>query len=147
MEIVRKVTNLSRACLLPFALYNRSVILLVEDDPESRYAVAHILRGNGYDVREAADGNEALALIQELLLQKLSIDLVITDLRMPNESGLVLAAHIHVKWPQVPMLLMSGYLSEPAGNLVSEGFAEFIQKPIDPAVLIATVQRLVQGRG
>jgi CheY-like chemotaxis protein len=121
MEIVRKVTNLSRACLLPFALYNRSVILLVEDDPESRYAVAHILRGNGYDVREAADGNEALALIQELLLQKLSIDLVITDLRMPNESGLVLAAHIHVKWPQVPMLLMSGYLSEPQETSFPKG--------------------------
>jgi CheY-like chemotaxis protein len=121
------------------------MILIVEDEPESRYALAQTLRRHGYDVKEAADGNEALAIIQELLLQKLSIDLVITDLRMPNKNGLVLAAHIHVKWPQVPMLLMSGYLSEHAGKLVSEGFAAFIHKPIDPPALIAAVQRLLQN--
>jgi CheY-like chemotaxis protein len=123
------------------------VILLVEDDPESRYALAHILRGHGYDVREAPDTSEALVVIQELLFQNLSIDLVITDLRMPNENGLVLAAQIHVKCPEVPVLLMSGYLSERTGKLISEGFAEFIHKPIDPPVLITAVQRLVQRRG
>jgi DNA-binding NtrC family response regulator len=48
--------------------------------------------------------------------------------------------------PQVPVLLMSGYLSEQAGKLISEGFAEFIHKPVDPPILIAAVQRLVQGR-
>jgi CheY-like chemotaxis protein len=120
------------------------MILLVEDELVSRYALAQTLRSYGYDVKEAADGNEALALIQELLLQKSTIDLVITDLRMPNENGFVLAAHIHVKWPKVPMLLMSGYLSERAGKLVSEGFAEFIHKPIDPPALIAAVRRLLQ---
>jgi CheY-like chemotaxis protein len=122
------------------------MILLVEDEPGSRYALARVLRGHGYDVREAADGNEALTLIQELLFGKLSIDLVITDLRMPNETGLVLAAHIRGKWPRIPILLMSGYLSEDAGKLVSEGLAEFISKPVDQPALVAAVQRLLQGR-
>jgi CheY-like chemotaxis protein len=122
------------------------MILLVEDEPGSRYALARVLRGHGYDVREAADGNEALTLIQELLFGKLSIDLVITDLRMPNETGLVLAAHIRGKWPRIPILLMSGYLSEEAGKLVSEGLAEFISKPVDQPALVAAVQRLLQGR-
>jgi CheY-like chemotaxis protein len=122
------------------------MILLVEDEPASRYALARVLRGHGYDVTEAADGNEALTLIQELLFRKLSIDLVITDLRMPNETGLVLAAHVRVKWPRIPILLMSGYLSEDAGKLVSEGLAEFISKPVDQPALVAAVQRLLQGR-
>jgi CheY-like chemotaxis protein len=122
------------------------MILLVEDEPGARYALARVLRGHGYDVREAADGNEALTLIQELLFGKLSIDLVITDLRMPNETGLVLAAHIRGKWPRIPILLMSGYLSEDAGKLVSEGLAEFISKPVDQLALVAAVQRLLQGR-
>jgi CheY-like chemotaxis protein len=122
------------------------MILLVEDEPGSRYALARVLRGHGYDVREAADGNEALTLIQELLFGKLSIDLVITDLRMPNETGLVLAAHIRGKWPRIPILLMSGYLSEDAGKLVSEGLAEFISKPVDQPALVAAVQRLLQAR-
>jgi CheY-like chemotaxis protein len=122
------------------------MILLVEDEPASRYALGRVLRDHGYDVREAADGSEALALIQELLFQKFSIDLVITDLRMPNDTGLVLAAHVRVKWPRIPILLMSGYLSEAAGKLVSEGLAEFISKPVDQPALIAAVQRLLHGR-
>jgi hypothetical protein len=55
------------------------VILLVGDQPISRYALAKILRKEGYEVTEAASTNEALELLQELLFQKLPIDLVITD--------------------------------------------------------------------
>lgn len=119
------------------------MILLVEDNAESRYALARILRQHGYETTEAADGNQALALLQELLLQKVHIELILTDLLMPSETGLVLAAHIHGKWPHIPILLMSGYLSEAAGKLVSQGLAEFIHKPFEPADLIATVHRLL----
>jgi|RhiMetdeSRZDD1v2_1073273.scaffolds.fasta_scaffold108943_4 DNA-binding NtrC family response regulator len=115
------------------------MILLVEDEAESRYTLARILRHHGYDVMEAADGNEALDL-----LEKSHFDVVISDLRMPHQTGLVLVAHIHVKWPQMPVLLMSGYLSEDAGKLLSEGWAKFIHKPVYPSDLIATVQRLLQ---
>jgi DNA-binding NtrC family response regulator len=116
------------------------MILLVEDEAESRYALAHILRHHGYDVMEAADGNEALDL-----LAKSQFDLVITDLQMPNTSGLVLTAHIHVRWPELPVLLVSGHLSEAAGKLVSAGWAEFIHKPVDATVLIPTVERLLSA--
>jgi DNA-binding NtrC family response regulator len=114
------------------------VILLVDDDEGIRYVLARILRNAGYEVTEAADGIEALAL-----LQKSYFDLVITDVRMPAESGLVLAIHIHVKWPDKPVILMSGYLSEEAGKYVSQGLAEFIHKPVHPAILIAKVKRLL----
>jgi CheY-like chemotaxis protein len=67
------------------------MILLVEDEPESRYALARILRHHGYDVMEAADGDEALGL-----LAKSQFDLVITDLVMPNRTGLILTANILV---------------------------------------------------
>jgi DNA-binding NtrC family response regulator len=114
------------------------VILLVEDDSIIRHDLASILRKAGYDVTEAAGGNEAL-----VLLNKLRFDLVITDLKIPDQSGLVLLAHIRVKWPQMPLIMMSGYLSEAAGKVVSDGFSEFLPKPIDPSTLIATVRRLL----
>jgi two-component system response regulator HydG len=114
------------------------MILLVEDEPKSRYAVARILRSHDYDVTEAAGGNEALAL-----LNKSHFDLIITDLKMPDQSGLVLLAHIRAKWPRMPLILMSGYLSEAAGKVVSDGFSEFLPKPIDTPTLIATVRRLL----
>jgi DNA-binding NtrC family response regulator len=114
------------------------VILLVDDDEGVRYALARILRNAGYEVKEAGDGTEALAL-----LQKSYFDLVITDVRMPAESGLVLATHIHVKWPDKPVILMSGYLSEDAGKYISQGLAVFIHKPVHPSILIAQVKRLL----
>jgi CheY-like chemotaxis protein len=118
------------------------MILLVEDEAESRYALARILRHHGYDVMEAADGDEALDL-----LAKSQFELVITDIKMPNRNGLVLTAHIYVKWPEMPILLMSGYVSEAVGKLISVGWAEFIPKPLDATVLIPTVQRLLAKAG
>lgn len=70
------------------------MILLVEDDVIIRYDLASVLRNAGYEVMEASDGNGALALIE-----KSPPDLVITDVRMPAGSGLVLAVHIHVNGP------------------------------------------------
>ena len=58
------------------------MILLVEDDVIIRYDLASVLRNAGYEVMEASDGNGALALIE-----KSPPDLVITDVRMPAESG------------------------------------------------------------
>ncbi len=116
------------------------MIPLVEDDSASRYALARILRNKGYEVIEATDGNEAFRLFE-----KSHLDLVITDLRMPNQNGLVLIARIRVKWPNMPILLMSVFLSEAAGKLVAEGLAEFIHKPIEPEDLIATVQRCMKN--
>jgi DNA-binding NtrC family response regulator len=113
------------------------VILLVEDDVIIRYDLASVLRNAGYEVMEASDGNGALALIE-----KSPPDLVITDVRMPAGSGLVLAVHIHVKWPDKPVILMSGVLSEDAGKYISQGVAEFIHKPVDTTALIEIVKRL-----
>jgi two-component system response regulator FlrC len=63
---------------------------------------------------------------------------------MPRVNGFELAAQIRRHWPIMPILLMSAYLSQDGAKIISGGVAEFIQKPIDPPVLIATVQRLLQ---
>ncbi len=114
------------------------MILLVEDEALARHAFAQILRNQGHVVMEAADGLEALAL-----LDKRHFDLVITDILMPNLNGFALVARIRVKWPNMPIVLMSGYLSQDAAKTILNGSAEFIPKPIDPPALIATVQRLL----
>jgi CheY-like chemotaxis protein len=87
---------------------------------------------------EAADGIEALAL-----LEKRRFDLVISDIRMPNLDGYTLVARIRVKWPNMPIILMSGYLSQDAVKTSLNGPVEFVPKPIDPPALIAAVQRLL----
>ena len=116
------------------------MILLVEDEAPVRYAFAQILRNHGHVVIEAADGLEALDL-----LEKYHFHLVVTDLVMPNLSGFHLVARIRSTWPDTPIIIMSAYFSEAAGQVLLAGKSEFIQKPIDPPALVATVHRLVPG--
>jgi DNA-binding NtrC family response regulator len=114
------------------------MILLVEDDVPSRYAFARLLRGQGYEVIEAGDGNQAVAL-----LDGLHVELVITDMVLPKLNGLHLVSLIHARRPGIPIVLMSGYLSERAGKIILAGSADFFQKPIRPSALVRTVQRLL----
>lgn len=128
-------------CLAIAAIYNTAaMILLVEDEALARRAFAQILRFEGHEVMEAADGVEAL-----ILLEKYHFDLVITDLVMPNINGLSLIARIQVRWPKTAILLTSAYLTPEAAQVVLDGKPEFIHKPIDPPLLIETVQRLLPG--
>jgi CheY-like chemotaxis protein len=114
------------------------MILLVEDEAITRHAFADALRREGHQVIEAADGIQARSLLDEW-----HFDLVITDLVMPRLNGFGLVDQIRSKWPHIPILLISAFMSQHAGEIISNGSAKFIQKPIDPPNLIATVQRLL----
>ena len=121
------------------------MILFVEDESLSRRAFAQILQNKGYQVAEAQNGVEALEILTtgtEVLTKK-AFDLVITDLVLPGLHGVNLIHQIRARWPKMPIIVISGYLCETPGKVILEGFAEFIQKPIDPAALIAAVRRLL----
>ena len=79
------------------------MILLVEDEERAREVFARILRHAGYAVMEAADGLEALALLEDL-----PCDLVVSDILMPKLNGYALVARIRAKWPNMPIILTSG---------------------------------------
>jgi CheY-like chemotaxis protein len=117
------------------------VILVVEDEAITRNAFADALQMEGHQVTQAADGLQALSV-----LDKCHVDLVITDLVMPRLNGCQLVAQIRSKRPHIPILLISAYLSQGGGKIIFDGSAEFLRKPIDPSNLIATVQRLLQPR-
>jgi CheY-like chemotaxis protein len=115
------------------------MILLVEDEPITRNAFADVLRMDGQEVIQAANGIEALSL-----LDRSHVDLVITDLvmPMPRLTGFELVGQIRSKWPHIPILIISAHISQDAEK-ISDGNAEFMQKPIHPPDLIATVRRLL----
>ena len=113
------------------------MILLVEDEPITRNAFADMLRREGHQVIQAADGAQALSL-----LGKSHVDLVITDLAMPRLTGFDLIGQIRSVCPDIPILIISGHISQDAER-ISDGNAEFMHKPVDPPDLIATVRRLL----
>jgi len=114
------------------------MILVVEDDPTSSHVVTAALKSAGHQVINAGDGTEALNL-----LAKHHFELVITDLVMPNLNGLNLLKTIRLKWPHMPLILMSAYLSKEAGQAIIDQTAAFLQKPVNPTTLIMTVERVL----
>jgi DNA-binding response OmpR family regulator len=115
-------------------------ILLVDDDPKIRSQIGDALRKEHYEIHEAADGDQALNLLNR------RFDLVVTDFVHPGLDGLKLVEHIRVKWPTTPVVFITAYLSPNAARALLREGAEFIAKPIDLPVLVATVRRLLGSK-
>jgi len=105
-------------------------ILVVDDEVEVREILAETLVDCGYTVVTAASGEEALPV----LAQDHSVGMVITDVRMPGMSGLALAEEIRRRWPQVKVVLISGYFL-PAGAP-----QRFLKKPFHMKELASIVR-------
>jgi DNA-binding NtrC family response regulator len=116
------------------------MILVVDDEAGYREVLAKMLTKAGHRVVTAADGNEALRL-----LENSHFNLIISDVFMPNLNGYALAARIRAKDRNMPIILISGYLSQDTAKNILGGSTEFIAKPVDPELLIATVQGLMSS--
>lgn len=116
----------------------RRVILVVEDNPNARQLLSYMLSNVGHRIIETDDGDEAVRL-----LDTQRFDLIITDLALPNTTGFGIIAHAHAKWPRLPIILITGYLSRTAAEQVLNEYVEYIPKPIDRDRLLATVDRFV----
>ena len=103
-----------------------------------RAVAARILRKSGYTVLEAADGQEALALWDA---HGDGIDLVVSDMVMPNMGGRELAAAVRARRPDARPLFLSGYTEDLAqlGNLLTPG-SVFLEKPFSEEKLASKVR-------
>jgi DNA-binding NtrC family response regulator len=114
-------------------------ILVVEDDTAVRRSLWRLLTRAGFEVFEAVDGEDALRIWQE---QRARIDLVLSDLMMPEMNGGVLAQSIHAISPETKFLFLSGYAAESVMELLRDD-ALVLEKPIDSAALIQTINNLL----
>jgi CheY-like chemotaxis protein len=116
-------------------------VLLVEDDVLVRRVTGRTLRGAGYAVIEARDGQEALRLAAE----HQAVELLVTDLVMPHVGGEELAARFRAYHPAARILLISGYTDHGVDpRTLREGIA-FLQKPFTPLALARKVRELLDG--
>lgn len=115
-------------------------ILLAEDETVMAMAIQTRLKNEGFDVMRAADGREAMQL-----LESGSPDMVITDILMPYTSGLELIAVIREKkhlYGNIPIIVLSALGQE---STIMEAFQigadDFLTKPLNPAELTVRVKR------
>jgi len=118
-------------------------ILVVEDDDALRTVACRALVQCGYHVLEASDGQEALRTCAQ---HDGKIHLVVTDMVMPEMSGAELAELIAESFPDVRVLLMSGYTRDEAARrgIASERYS-FLEKPFTPTKLAARVRELLDS--
>jgi PAS domain S-box-containing protein len=125
----------------PRAKTGTEAILLVEDEEQVRKIVLAVLRRNGYSVLEAAGAKEALRIARNL---DYPIDLVLTDVVMPEMSGPELVRRVREVRPGVKALCMSGYTDETVlRHGILEGGMAFLQKPITPDMLLRKVRGVI----
>lgn len=132
---------------LPATLQNGTLpsgtetVLLVEDEPVVRGLTARILRQQGYTVLEAENGKEALQIAQSQSLLK--IDLLLSDVIMPQVGGNSLAEQLKAIRPNLKVLFISGYNSSTVIDkcLLKEG--AFLQKPFSPRLLVFKVREVL----
>ena len=117
-------------------------ILVAEDEPSSREALAKVLREHGYDVTVAADGAIALDAIAHG-----SFDLVITDLMMPGADGLAVLRRARELAPQTLVVVTTAHASvETILQALRDGVADYLQKPIRFVDVLHRVERLFEWR-
>jgi CheY-like chemotaxis protein len=120
------------------------IILLVEDEEIVRKFTREILELNGYKVIEATGGEEALRIAQEF---DEKIDLLLTDVVMPQIGGRALANAIGITRPDIKVLYLSGYTDE---TMVQHGLLErataFLQKPFTPQMLASKVREVLDEK-
>ena len=116
-------------------------VLLVEDEEQVRRLISRILTKHGFVVHEATNGTEALALAERL---DEMVDLVISDVVMPNMSGPVAAREILKKFPGKPVVFISGYAqSESLVELLAMSTVRFLPKPFSPTELLSTINDIL----
>jgi PAS domain S-box-containing protein len=125
------------------SLGGRESILLVEDDDQVRHVAKTILRRFGYKVREARSAAEALLAVER---RPAEMDLLVTDVVMPQMSGPELAARLLPASPGLRVLYMSGYTDDLASvQGLERAGAAFLQKPLTPEGLTAAVRRALDA--
>jgi two-component system cell cycle sensor histidine kinase/response regulator CckA len=108
------------------------ISLVVDDEPSVRRYVSSILQREDFRTLEAQDGAHALQIVHEL---DGVVDLIVSDIQMPNGDGLSLAHAVGKAFPALPVILVSGNAKPDIGF-------EFVQKPFLPATLMKAVRKV-----
>ena len=121
----------------------KKTIMLVEDNKALRDAFREILEAAGYEVLSAANGREALALYHE---KNLEVNLLVSDINMPEMSGIELAVILRQANPNIKVVIMSGLA--PSGAVQQNypvPIESWLQKPIGMKIFLQTINDLMRG--
>lgn len=123
---------------------SRHIVLVVDDNPTTRYATARVIRAAGFQTREASTGGEALAFASQ------HISAVVLDVHLPDFSGFEVCRELRVKpaTATLPVVHLSAAFVRNEDKVagLNAGADAYLVHPVEPPVLVATLQALIRAR-
>ena len=120
-----------------------SKLLLIDDDESVLANLCYFLRDKKYDVSSASDGLEGLKLLET---EEQGFDLVITDLVMPDISGVGLIAIIKKKFPSLPIIAITGWGEHPEALATEVQVDQVLEKPFELSELDKAINKLISSK-
>jgi DNA-binding NtrC family response regulator len=119
-------------------------VFIVDDEEHVRKTVGLVLKQGGYEVLEAADGEEAIAAIQSYPAGGFPVHAIICDIDLPKMHGNDLIAFIRAKLPSVPVIVLTGHPDvQGAASLFKQGVVDYLIKPSQAQTLLDAVRRAI----
>jgi DNA-binding NtrC family response regulator len=117
----------------------KSSVLVVDDEDALRTVLSSELINEGYEVRSAADGDEAISE-----LEKNAYDMVLLDIKMPRMNGFEVLKHLKQKHPKTKVVMLTGFADlKNAIESKKLGADDFVSKPYDLVDLLTTIERVL----
>lgn len=114
-------------------------ILVVDDEDALRTVLSSELESEGYEVDQAADGDQAMAIVQ-----KKPFHLVLLDIKMPKVDGFEVLKFMKEKYPHVKVIMLTGFADlKNAIESKKLGAEDFVSKPYDLVDLLTTIERVL----
>jgi len=125
--------------LMTTPVAKRSSVLVVDDEEALRTVLSGELANEGYDVKAAADGDEAISEVE-----KSPFDLVLLDIKMPRMSGFEVLKYIKVNHAKTKVVMLTGFADlKNAIESKKLGADDFVSKPYDLVDLLTTIERVL----
>lgn len=130
--------------ILPREQFGR--ILVVDDEPDIRRIIRMHLEKANYEVVEAGNGEEAIALLNSGE-NPVYVDTILCDIRMPKVNGVEAIQYFRQQYPSLPIVVITGFPDlHMATSLLKEGVVDYLVKPVEKEKLIAAVKKAVDSR-
>ena len=141
-ELERRTLRYPPTDFMPVESTNKPYCLIVDDEPRLRQVLMHLMRGDGFDCIEAANGEEALAQ-----LERHPVNLVLSDLRMPQMDGLELLRQTRARWPDVAVVMITAVADvDVAVSCLAIGAMDYLTKPFHLEEVRARVAQALEKR-
>lgn len=121
-------------------------VMIVDDEPDVRKLVRMTLEKAGYDVLEAEDGEKAIEAINTGE-NRMMLDLIICDIRMPKINGVEAISYFRKEYPNVKLIVLTGFPeTDMATTFMRQGVVDYLVKPVEGGKLKASVAKAMEQR-